>query len=74
MPDKKISALPAFSGDVAPADLIPIVDTSASVTKKLAFSDAVFPYIILRSTGAAAERWKVTIDDTGMLTTENLGV
>lgn len=36
----------------------------------------VFPYIILRSTGTDAHRWKFTVDDSGMLSQpgEDLGV
>lgn len=38
--------------------------------------DHVFPYIILRSTGADGHRWKFTADDSGMLQQpgEDLGV
>lgn len=76
MPDKKISALPLFSGDVDPADLEAIVDTSATTTKKLPYSARVLPYIILRDPAVGGHRWKFTVDGTGMLSMpgEDLGV
>lgn len=38
-------------------------------------TDQIEPtYVILRSTGPAAHRWKITIDDTGELNKEDLGV
>ncbi len=32
------------------------------------------PYLILRSTGVSGHRWKLTVDDTGQSSWEDLGV
>ncbi len=76
MPDLKISQLTAFTGDIQPSDLSVIVDVSAGPagTKKIAHSGKVYPYIVLRSTGPDAHKWKITVNDTGQIDTEDLGV
>lgn len=63
MADKRISDLTALTGaDAADGDLIPVVDITASETKKMTLTQAAIA-IVSRAIGTVAQAWSANLDE-----------